>query len=164
MPSWNQVRLLGVYSLMDFYDELTADLINLSIKEDFLKLADDLVAISERSPYGISIQEFAWGSSSQVANEGMIKLFAHQLTGEASYLESALSDLDYILGRNATGFCLVTGFGNQRVMNIHHRPSGADGVADPVPGFLVGGPNLAVLTDCGPDVERSLILLNPMSI
>ena len=26
-------------------------------------------------------------------------------------------------------------------MNIHHRPSGADGVADPIPGFLAGGPN-----------------------
>ena len=23
----------------------------------------------------------------------------------------------------------------------HHRPSGADGIADPVPGFIIGGPN-----------------------
>ena len=23
----------------------------------------------------------------------------------------------------------------------HHRPSGADGIEDPVPGFILGGPN-----------------------
>jgi endoglucanase len=155
VPTWNQVYALGFYSLIDFYEELPAELTELSIKDDFLALANDLVAISDQSPYGISIEEFAWGSSSQVANEGMIKLFAHQLTGDVAYLNSALSDLDYVLGRNATGFCFVTGFGHQRVMNIHHRPSGADGIEDPVPGFLVGGPNLAVLSDCGTDVERS---------
>jgi endoglucanase len=155
VPTWNQVYALGFYSLIDFYEELPAELTELSIKDDFLALANDLVAISDQSPYGISIEEFAWGSSSQVANEGMIKLFAHQLTGDVAYLNSALSDLDYVLGRNATGFCFVTGFGHHRVMNIHHRPSGADGIEDPVPGFLVGGPNLAVLSDCGTDVERS---------
>ncbi len=26
-------------------------------------------------------------------------------------------------------------------MHIHHRVSGSDGIAEPVPGFLVGGPN-----------------------
>ena len=155
VPTWNQVYALGFYSLLDFYDELPGELKALPIKEDLLTLANDLVAVSDNSPYGISIQEFAWGSSSQVANEGMIKLIAHQLTGDPSYLSSAISDLDYILGRNATGFCFVTGFGSQRVMNIHHRPSAADGIEDPVPGFLVGGPNLAVLTDCGTDVVRS---------
>jgi endoglucanase len=40
-------------------------------------------------------------------------------------------------------------------MNIHHRPSGADGVPEPVPGFLVGGPNTSVMSDCGPFVSRS---------
>ena len=40
-------------------------------------------------------------------------------------------------------------------MNIHHRPSGADGVPEPVPGFLVGGPNTSVMNDCGPFVSRS---------
>ncbi|HLW07801.1 MAG TPA: glycoside hydrolase family 9 protein, partial [Marinilabiliaceae bacterium] len=70
------------------------------------------------------------------------------------YLNSALSDLDYILGRNATGYCFVTGFGQQKVMNIHHRPSAADGVEDPVPGFLAGGPNIATFADC-PKAKRS---------
>jgi endoglucanase len=27
-------------------------------------------------------------------------------------------------------------------MNPHHRPSGADGIDEPVPGFILGGPNM----------------------
>jgi len=36
---------------------------------------------------------------------------------------------------------MVTGFGTRSPQHPHHRPSMADGVAAPVPGFLVGGPN-----------------------
>jgi len=85
----------------------------------------------------------------------MLKLIAIKLTGDAGYLPSVQGDVDYILGRNATGYCFVTGFGHVTPMNIHHRPSGADGVAEPVPGFLVGGPNTSVLNDCFPKVRRS---------
>lgn len=155
VPTWNQTYALGFMSLLDNFDILPQLIINTNIREDFLTLADELTEKSNTSPYAVSIDHFAWGSNSDVANHGMLKLFAHKMTGNEAYLVSALSDLDYILGRNATGFCFVTGFGHKKVMNIHHRPSGADGIEDPVPGFLSGGPNLAVLTDCGPDVQRS---------
>ncbi|WP_253810033.1 glycoside hydrolase family 9 protein, partial [Hydrotalea flava] len=51
------------------------------------------------------------------------------------------SNADYLLGRNATGYCYVTGFGSKSPMHPHHRPSIADGIGAPVPGLLVGGPN-----------------------
>jgi endoglucanase len=35
----------------------------------------------------------------------------------------------------------VTGFGAHPAMHPHHRPSEADGIAAPLPGWLVGGPN-----------------------
>jgi endoglucanase len=63
-------------------------------------------------------------------------------------------DIDYLLGRNATGYCFVTGYGGKKVLNIHHRPSGADGIPEPCPGFLAGGPNTIVLTDC-PGITRN---------
>ena len=34
----------------------------------------------------------------------------------------------------------VTGFGSKSPMHPHHRPSQADGINEPVPGMLVGGP------------------------
>ena len=51
--------------------------------------------------------------------------------------------MDYLLGRNATGYSFVTGIGNKSPMRIHHRPSIADHVYEPVPGLLSGGPNPA---------------------
>ncbi len=156
VPNWTDVRTLGVYSLLDNRGNIPDTLWTNQIEQDFFILADSLVSLSQTAPYGVSINVFEWGSNSQVVNEGMVKLFAHKLTSNTKYLDSALSDLDYILGRNATGYCFVTGFGHKKVMNIHHRPSAADGIAEPVPGFLVGGPNTVVLTDC-PDAQRSLL-------
>lgn len=155
VPSWADVRALGFYSLLDNYDSIAVIAQSLPLKDEFMALADKLTLASQTSAYGVSIQEFEWGSNSSVANEGVIKLFAYKMTGDTKYLNSSLSDLDFILGRNATGYCFVTGFGVNQVMNIHHRPSAADGILEPVPGFLVGGPNLAVLDDCGADIERS---------
>jgi endoglucanase len=71
----------------------------------------------------------------------MILCLAHQLSGEQAYLDGAILSVDYIFGKNATGYSFLTGFGSKQVMFPHHRPSGADGVVDPVPGFILGGPN-----------------------
>ena len=49
--------------------------------------------------------------------------------------------MDYLLGRNATGYCYVTGFGSKSPMHPHHRLSASDDIVEPLPGFLVGGPN-----------------------
>lgn len=153
-PQWNNVEMLGVISLALSDNPAFAEL--KSAAAALLKgYADDLKKKSEDSPYRISLDYFAWGSNSDVANQAMLKLIAMKLTGDAGYLPSVQGDVDYLLGRNATGYCFVTGFGHLSPMNIHHRPSGADGVAEPVPGFLVGGPNISVLNDCLPNVKRS---------
>ena len=66
---------------------------------------------------------------------------------EAKGVRKAVSPLSqktrYVvnLGRNATGYCFVTGFGDKSPMHPHHRPSEADGIQAPYPGMLVGGPN-----------------------
>jgi len=46
-----------------------------------------------------------------------------------------------VLGANALGRSFVTGLGSRPPKQIHHRPSASDGIADPVPGLLAGGPN-----------------------
>ena len=42
----------------------------------------------------------------------------------------------------------VTGFGEAPPMKIHHRPSRADDIDDPIPGMMVGGPNNQDSWDC----------------
>jgi endoglucanase len=67
--------------------------------------------------------------------------YADKLLGTDRYRRYALQNVDYLLGRNATGYCFVTGFGDKSPAHPHHRPSEADGVEAPFPGMLVGGPN-----------------------
>ena len=63
-------------------------------------------------------------------------------------LDGALTNLDYNLGRNATGYSFITGKGSKTPMHPHHRPSEADGITEPVPGLLVGGPNIGMQDGC----------------
>lgn len=67
--------------------------------------------------------------------------WGYALTKDSKYRQAALSTLDYFFGRNATGYCYLTGFGTQRGMNIHHRISAADNIKEPVPGLVAGGAN-----------------------
>ena len=143
-PKWDVVNALGVISLLtsDRRSEFA------EIEEDFIAYADLMLEKEKTSPYHISMDQFAWGSNSDVANDGMLKLIAFKLTGNEKYVTSAQNDLDYLLGRNATGFSFVTGFGDKTPLDQHNRIMGADGIEEPIPGYISGGPNTIVLTDC----------------
>ena len=151
-PTWNTVQTLGVISILtsDKHAEFP------EMESDFIEHVDHLLLKEQNAPYIVSIDKFAWGSNSDVANDGMLKLIAYKLTEDDKYVNSARNDLDYILGRNATGYCFVTGFGKKSPMHPHNRISASDGVDEPVPGYLAGGPNISVMTDCDPnEVTRS---------
>ena len=90
---------------------------------------------------GKSASDYIWGSSAVAANQGIALIQAYRLTDDKSYLDAALANLDYLLGRNAVGYSFVTGFGHKTPMHPHHRPSVADGIDVPVPGLLSGGTN-----------------------
>ncbi len=151
-PKWDVVHSLGVISLLTSEKRTEFP----EIEEDFIAYADVMLEKEEASPYIISMDKFAWGSNSDVANDGMLKMVAYQLTGDEKYVASAQNDLDYILGRNATGYSFVTGFGDKTPMDQHNRIMGADGIDEPIPGYISGGPNTIVLTDCEADgVVRS---------
>jgi endoglucanase len=153
VQSWDSSAMLGIISLALCDNPKAAELTSRA-GELLIDFADVLVTKSESSPYKVSLDYFKWGSNSDVANQAVIKLVAHKIKPDKKYLNSVQGDIDYLLGRNATGYCFVTGYGTKKVMNIHHRPSGADGIPEPCPGFLVGGPNTIVLNDC-PEITRS---------
>jgi len=143
-PKWDLVNTLGLISLLT--SDKRAEFSEL--EDEYIAYVDLMLQKEAASPYLISIDQFAWGSNSDVANDGMLKLVAYQLTGDEKYVASAQNDLDYILGRNATGFSFVTGFGDKTPMNQHNRIMGTDGIDEPMPGYISGGPNTIVLTDC----------------
>lgn len=147
IPTWNQVRLLGYYTLARHQDQLTevAQKDMPQLKKQIIGLADALMEDVEQHPYhtvmGKSERDYNWGSSSNAANQGIALIHAYQLSIDAKYLQYALHNMDYLLGRNATGYSFVTGYGDKTPMHPHHRPSVADDVDEPVPGLLSGGPN-----------------------
>ena len=144
VPSWASVGALGYLSLDAYRDALPKELRRMSetVLQDF---ADDLVTRRATSAYGIAygtdIRDFHWGGNSTALNQSMLLLRAYATDGNREYLDAAVANVDYVLGRNATGYSFVTGFGQRYPRHIHHRVSEADGIDDPVPGFLVGGPN-----------------------
>jgi len=147
LPSWRQVRTLAYYTLARFRAELPRAVAHerVGLERTLIRAADQLVARAIRTAYGTvmggAAADFVWGSNSVAANQGIALVAAYRLTADRSYLRHALGNLDYLLGRNATGYSFVTGFGGRSPLHPHHRPSAADGIDAPVPGLLVGGPN-----------------------
>jgi endoglucanase len=74
-------------------------------------------------------------------DEAIPMALAYEYTHDPRFLAGVVECTDWIFGRNATGYSFVTGFGGKRPMHIHHRTSEADGIDEPIPGVLVGGPN-----------------------
>lgn len=131
---------MAFHSLAAFQNELPESL-NEQIKNQIINLADELYESNSKTPYRIDLEEFHWGSSSDIADIGVIYCYAHKISGNTKYLNAAIDCADYLFGRNATGYSFVTGYGSKTPMNLHHRPSAADGIVEPMPGFLIGGAN-----------------------
>ena len=147
VPSWPNVNTLALYSLARNRDQyLDSQSVNIDlVLKKITRMADELVEFSRTSAYatpmGAREKNFSWGSNSVAANQGILLLNAYMVSGEQKYLYAANDNLDYLLGRNATGFSFLTGYGEKSTKDPHHRSSEADKVEDPVPGLLAGGPN-----------------------
>ena len=139
-PTWGNVASLASYEWLARQRDVG------NVRSQLLTYCDSLVATTATSsfqtPCGNSPRDFGWGCLAETfCANGLSLLYAHRLTGDQRYLTAAQQNADYVLGRNATGYCYVTGFGTRSPQHPHHRLSEADGVEAPYPGLLVGGPN-----------------------
>ncbi|MFZ5941534.1 MAG: glycoside hydrolase family 9 protein [Bacteroidota bacterium] len=154
VPEWRRTGLLGVYSLLSSPKKLSASLLKES-RETLMELAGKYLETYRNSPYKISNEEFPWGSNGEVANQGVLFIHAYRLSSDRRYLDAADACLGYLLGANPVGTSFITGFGIKSPMHIHERRSVADGIPEPVPGLLAGGPTLQARNDCGPEAYPS---------
>jgi len=143
IPSWGDVVGLAWTSLAQHRQELSkadAELVTKRVRG----LGDELATTWQASAYRLTMEgpaDFVWGSNAHALNQALMLIQAYRLDGDRRKLDAAQSVLDYVLGRNPLGQSYVTGFGLRPPLHPHHRPSEADGVDAPVPGFIVGGPN-----------------------
>ena len=138
IPGWQDMSGIVTYTKATHASEFSD---GAAAKDSLLKVADRY-AKNASTGFGVPMtkNDFYWGSNSVAANMGVWLLHAYYLSGDKKYYQSAVKTLDYLLGKNPLDMSFVTGFGTKSPMHPHHRPSQADGVQEPVPGMLVGGP------------------------
>ncbi|MFZ2988470.1 glycoside hydrolase family 9 protein [Ideonella sp.] len=143
VPGWGDVKGLAWVSLAQHRQQLTPAADQALITARINSLATELAATWKASSYRLSMQraDYVWGSNAVALNQALMLVQGYRLSGQRDQLDAAQSVLDYVLGRNPLGLSMVTGFGARSPLHPHHRPSGADGVDAPVPGFIVAGPN-----------------------
>jgi endoglucanase len=138
--SWASVSSLGYFSLAKEANRLTVQQRQLVVSA-ITKVADQFVVQHQASAYKVAMlpDDFVWGSNAVAMNKAILLYKANQITAKAGYVEAMQGLVDYVLGRNPLDLTYVTGFGVKSPQHIHHRPSEADGVKAPVPGWLAGG-------------------------
>lgn len=114
-----------------------------------LRRAGELAAVSDRDGYGLSLlpDQYIWGSNMLVMNHAMLLLVAGRLSGSENFERHVHEHVHYVFGANVMGTSYVTGYGARPIRHPHHRPSEGDGVEEPVPGLVSGGPNKGLHDD-----------------
>lgn len=114
-----------------------------------LRRADELAAVSDRDGYGLSLlpDQYIWGSNMLVMNHAMLLLVAGRMSGSEDFERHVHEHVHYVFGANVMGTSYVTGYGARPIRHPHHRPSEGDGVEEPVPGLVSGGPNKGLHDD-----------------
>ncbi|NLB63311.1 MAG: hypothetical protein GX801_04300 [Fibrobacter sp.] len=137
---WNSVASLGIYSLALEAKSIDKDLGD-SLAEVVLAKADAMLTEIEKSPMRLPNLSFYWGSNGAVASAAATLLVAHKLSDDLSYLKAAGEMADYFFGKNPLNRSYVTGIGYNYPRNPHARILIADKIPEPIPGYVVGGPN-----------------------
>jgi endoglucanase len=141
--SWRVVAPMGLWTYVLAPREGADQIALAEIRKRALAAAYQIVDRTRRNPYRVSLvaKDYVWGSNGVVANYGMQLLIANALSRDRAFVETALDNLHYLLGRNTFSLSWVTQVGANPYRHPHHRPSGADKKPEPWPGLLSGGPN-----------------------
>ena len=148
LPGWGNLSALGIFSWLqaDRQVQRNGKSFLPRLEKNLVQQADSIIQGADSSPfhapYGHHKEDFFWGClADRCANQGISLVYAYLLSENKVYLKNAYRNMDYLLGRNATGYCYVTGLGAKSPEHLHHRLSASDGIHEPIPGLLVGGPN-----------------------
>lgn len=142
-PAWAQVAPLAYVSYL-FSGREDADPSALaSLRASLLSAAQAVRDRTRLAPWRHSLtpSNFIWGSNSVALNYSLMLLWADRLSPGSGFLDAALDNLHYVLGRNPFDACWVTRLSSNSFLHPHHRPSASNPPDEPWPGLLAGGPN-----------------------
>jgi endoglucanase len=140
---WTNTKNLAFWSYYFSGQSGVSAAVTTAIYNATLSTAQAVTARQSTVGYRVSLEtsDYIWGSNGGVGNYGILLLMANAMSPNANYVQAALDDVHYLLGRNGNKMSFVTDLGSNFQMNPHHRPSWSDGITLPWPGMLCGGPN-----------------------
>ncbi len=112
-----------------------------NVKNSYAKRAKEVADSTLASPGKLGFDMFKWGSNGISSDYGLVLLMAYKYSGKEKYLDLAKQYVNYLTGCNVTDYCFITGFGSNYPVSPHDRRTQSDGIDEPIPGYLVGGPN-----------------------
>lgn len=120
-------------------------------------LADDLETYqrwADRKPFRAAVEQFWWGSATEMTGAALTALWYQELTGKGTYRRLAVDQRDFLLGVNPWGVCFVNSIGSQWPRTPHHQV--ADLTGSQLAGFWDEGPiNKADWDDLGITLQGS---------
>ncbi len=142
-PGWPQVRPMALMTYAMTKLSNIDKAFQGRVLSDLDRAADGIAVRVNKNGYCTPLKstEYYWGSNSVVANYALMLQVADKINHKPQYTQAALDCLHYLFGRNTFATSFVTHVGSHYALNPHHRWSAADGVREPWPGLLVGGPN-----------------------
>ena len=157
---WTDVAGFAAMALLTDFRQTAGEEIRDLFRRQVLEEADRLVGLGEQNAFGMAMGagDFCWGSNMVVTNRGILLALACEilqvrenemsqdqaeeaLTRIARYQEVIQAQIDYLLGKNITGYSFVTGCGEHAYRHPHLRTTAADGIDEPMAGWVSGGPN-----------------------
>ncbi len=138
--TWNSNGMYGVYLFLASPDAEKKDPEFYAEMVDALDgMADSLISVANNTPYHVAAAIYTWGSNSTIASNGIVLSMAYDFTGKQEYYQTAVEQLNYLLGKNSLDMCFVSGFGTNSPINQHNRLSLSKNGMEI--GFLSGGPD-----------------------
>jgi len=140
---WGYVRPLGLLTYLRSQQPAAVAEVRNDIRLALSAYCASQITKRNSSGYHTVLQPggYVWGSNSVALNAAVLLLAGGVETGDSLFVAVAADQLHYVLGVNGLSRSCVTGLGENPPRQPHHRPSASDGVADPVPGLLAGGPD-----------------------
>jgi endoglucanase len=137
---WGNVTNLAMYTyLLSKREGRDADMVE-GVRKDLFSTADQIVKTRDTHGYARPLGTgYYWGCNGDVAQQVQTLHVTNLLSPRQEYVDTSLDALGHLFGRNYYGRSFVTGLGANPPLHPHDRCSGADKLADPFPGYLVGG-------------------------
>ncbi len=150
---WKDPSALGMVNYLRAMNQSATQsaqshLITIQITRKIKERADVVLQHVQQSGYRLANHQFIWGSNKMTAEEGITLMLAYQMTRNSSYLQGAIDQIDYLLGRNPFNQTFVTGVGTRPVQHVHHIFARARKIM--IPGLLVGGANAGAQDNIAP--------------